>query len=509
MPYLTGPKNPKPDEDFDPDPETLAYSLSPTIPPETSTPPDEQELHSQEIDPPVYPSWTGLVGYPESFTRSREERELPDPRPAVYWYRRLQNSQALLHQHGPEDIVPLSSMYSLNPSGSPHVEHASFHAHQDTNLDTKTRQQNDSTSSDYQPVSSPDSSDFLTEYSDDDFSDYKDDLDETEFMASSPAFTDQSNTDPNVKCEFAEVCQMGADGEKTHYRKIISHIFGRNKSATKVFPQEVWVHYCRKHYQRARYRAGEWPFTQCNLLEESLIRMEQWGGVESFELILRRREQERIHGTDNQDDSGTDHGQTSQIPARPACKSTSHGKAHTVGRRNPRAVVAPVPDWLRDRTGKGLNFKDIGEIIREIRRYLKELRRVETKVSVKSETPNQSKKKKDPSVRTPVSPIRFPDIEIIPTFRTWALEEYERRCKLKREENTKKKGMELAKKKSPSKVSGGRSRGFNARANTPRSSHGVNDDVSRSPRTADIGKTGDRRQSLGRINSRGGVQKPL
>lgn len=65
-------------------------------------------------------------------------------------------------------------------------------------------------------------------------------------MASSPAFTDQSETDPNVKCEFAKVCQMGADGEQAHYRKTICHIFGRNKSATKVFSQEVQTKRSRK-----------------------------------------------------------------------------------------------------------------------------------------------------------------------------------------------------------------------------------------------------------------------
>ncbi|KAH2524907.1 hypothetical protein KXW97_003218, partial [Aspergillus fumigatus] len=83
-------------------------------------------------------------------------------------------------------------------------------------------------------------------------------------------------------------------GSGSHPRKLISHIFGRNKTSTKLFPSTVWVHYCRKHYQRARYRSRAWPFTQCELLLDSLGRMEAWGGVESFEVVLRRREMERL-----------------------------------------------------------------------------------------------------------------------------------------------------------------------------------------------------------------------
>lgn len=57
----------------------------------------------------------------------------------------------------------------------------------------------------------------------------------------------------------------------------------------------VWARYCRQHYQRARYRTETWIFMQCELLLQSLDRMQSWGLVESFELPLRRREAERIN----------------------------------------------------------------------------------------------------------------------------------------------------------------------------------------------------------------------
>lgn len=82
--------------------------------------------------------------------------------------------------------------------------------------------------------------------------------------------------------------------DSSHHRKVISHIFGRNKSCTTSIPSSVWVHYCRKHYQRARYRAdSQWALTQCDLAMKTIDNMELWGGVESFDMVLRRREMNR------------------------------------------------------------------------------------------------------------------------------------------------------------------------------------------------------------------------
>lgn len=56
-------------------------------------------------------------------------------------------------------------------------------------------------------------------------------------------------------CEYSTPCQMSTGSEGVYFRKVVSHLFGRNKTSTKLFPQHVWVLYCRRHYQRARYRA--------------------------------------------------------------------------------------------------------------------------------------------------------------------------------------------------------------------------------------------------------------
>ncbi|KAF3480002.1 uncharacterized protein GIQ15_06978 [Arthroderma uncinatum] len=94
------------------------------------------------------------------------------------------------------------------------------------------------------------------------------------------------------QCQFDETCSTGS----SHYRKVISHIFGRNKKCTVNIPDSVWIYHCRKHYQRARYRNDEWPFTQCRLAIDTISNMRAWGGVESFDLTLRRREEQRGPG---------------------------------------------------------------------------------------------------------------------------------------------------------------------------------------------------------------------
>lgn len=77
-------------------------------------------------------------------------------------------------------------------------------------------------------------------------------------------------------------------------RKIIAHVFGRNKACTCQIPDHCWVQWCRKHYQRLRHRMLEqgWIFLQINCLRIQLGRMEKWGEVKSFTIVLQRRFQE-------------------------------------------------------------------------------------------------------------------------------------------------------------------------------------------------------------------------
>ncbi|KAJ6014758.1 hypothetical protein N7540_009349 [Penicillium herquei] len=226
----------------------------------------------------------------------------------------------------------------------------------------------------------------------------------------------------NGLCEFSRPCGMTASPDGLHYRKVVSHFFGRNKASTKLFPDFIWVHYCRKHYQRARYRAAEWPFTQCELLLESLARMEEWGGVEDFELTLRRREVKRVASEEEAGnaDQLSDGGEGDEEPEE---WSEGEGEgdptpapATAAGRRHPVAQVAPVPDWLRQSVGRHMSFDDIRHIVHHIVQHMRQVAAAEEAELEASTAGTPARPRRLLTTR-----VRFPDIEILPSFRQWVL----------------------------------------------------------------------------------------
>lgn len=212
--------------------------------------------------------------------------------------------------------------------------------------------------------------------------------------------TDPNNEEFTPVCKFSHPCLMKPSPNGAHFRKIVSHIFGRNKSSTKLFPEWVWVWYCRRHYQRARYRAQQWPFTQCELLLQSLERMELWGQVQSFELRRRREAM-----------------QTDDQVEKPPTGQRSNG------RKPPTVVAAPVPEWLQQEIGVGQSFDDIRNIINRIREHLARLKRSEnSKKDTRTDsneartiTGEQTNLHKDTANRERNSQLQFPDVEILPT----------------------------------------------------------------------------------------------
>ncbi|RAH64453.1 putative pathogenicity factor, partial [Aspergillus aculeatinus CBS 121060] len=154
-----------------------------------------------------------------------------------------------------------------------------------------------------------------------------------------------------------------------HYRKLISHIFGRNKHSTKQIPATLWCcYYCRKHYQRARYRERDtWALTQCFWVGQMLQRLRTLPDLVGFRVQLRLRQQ--------------------QHPPRP--------------RPSPSPPVgAPmVPRWLVERitsrdNGEVWSFEETQALVGgEIREWLLELR------------------------ARNVAAGEFPDVEILPVWR--------------------------------------------------------------------------------------------
>ncbi|GAB1200199.1 hypothetical protein APSETT444_009566 [Aspergillus pseudonomiae] len=208
---------------------------------------------------------------------------------------------------------------------------------------------------------------------------------------------------PPPPCEFTNPCPA-IDDEKANNprRKVISHIFGRNKYATKRFPDHVWVHYCRQHYQRARYRV-EWPVTQCELLMVVLGRMERWGGVSGWEVVLRKREVQRLKGEDGGGEEVITATTTTGAGGRHSSSSAFSGLTPVQGqcgrRRKPTIVASPVADWLLREVGRDKSFADLRDLVRRVREDMDSLR----------------------GRGVPARRIVFPDIELLPTFQSWVL----------------------------------------------------------------------------------------
>jgi hypothetical protein len=165
----------------------------------------------------------------------------------------------------------------------------------------------------------------------------------------------------SVICMYIPNCDTGSQP-----RKAISHIFGRNKMCTRLIPQHVWVHYCRKHYQRSRYRnPKEYAKLQCDLVQQQIRRVHEWslqnqkqggsgGIVQDWGLAVRKREQKRL------EDLGS-------ARKRNAAAFEQESDEEENGRTGGAAVPATaVPNWLLALCGKGYSTQGILEIFNRL-----------------------------------------------------------------------------------------------------------------------------------------------
>lgn len=109
--------------------------------------------------------------------------------------------------------------------------------------------------------------------------------------AGGPAREPTNTTEEGPSCSYTAACSTGSP-----LRKVVSHIFGRNKLCTRQIPKGVWVHYCRKHYQRSRYRnPSGFALLQCDLVRKQIDRLDMWGGVSNWIIKIRKREELRLN----------------------------------------------------------------------------------------------------------------------------------------------------------------------------------------------------------------------
>ena len=97
----------------------------------------------------------------------------------------------------------------------------------------------------------------------------------------------------NYHCKAVPACVTQCHS----YRKIVSHIYGRNKACTQALPENAWVLWCRKHYQRLCFRAkkeGNWHLRQLQLVRQQLDKFEEMSVVESWTIMLGKKTSEQL-----------------------------------------------------------------------------------------------------------------------------------------------------------------------------------------------------------------------
>ncbi|OAA77225.1 hypothetical protein LEL_04048 [Akanthomyces lecanii RCEF 1005] len=160
--------------------------------------------------------------------------------------------------------------------------------------------------------------------------------------------------DQEAYCMFVKDCDTGSQ-----LRKAISHLFGRNKACTLRIPKHVWVYYCRKHYQRIRYRnAKTYPLNQMELVKLQIMRLQAWSEenrqqhngayIRMWTLSLRKREQSRIEngGGGIVDDAA------------------AHDARSTAG--------TAVPEWLIQRVASGYTTEEVLEVAERLHKEIKD-----------------------------------------------------------------------------------------------------------------------------------------
>ncbi|KAI5927031.1 hypothetical protein F4810DRAFT_699286 [Camillea tinctor] len=163
----------------------------------------------------------------------------------------------------------------------------------------------------------------------------------------------------SLACMYVDNCDTNSA-----LRKAISHIFGRNKLCTRMIPQHVWVHFCRKHYQRSRYRnAQEYAKLQCDLVQKQVRRVQGWsdenqrtgqaGVLQDWSLSMRKREQNRVQDKTNKKRPYREESADEEEDDDALDRAVLNGTA--------------VPDWLRSKCGDGYATSEIEEIVARLK----------------------------------------------------------------------------------------------------------------------------------------------
>jgi len=175
------------------------------------------------------------------------------------------------------------------------------------------------------------------------------------------------------KCSYCAGCMT-----ESPLRKVVSHIFGRNKLSTRQIPKNVWVYYCRKHYQRSRYRNPRgFARQQVQLVRRQCARLEQWGGVKQWVIKVRRREELRMNregdNAEDPDDAEDIEGDDGAVVdddadghAELVASGESSRRSSTTTPFRRRSSAGGGSNWLMKYTGSERTIQDVYRLLDKI-----------------------------------------------------------------------------------------------------------------------------------------------
>ena len=104
----------------------------------------------------------------------------------------------------------------------------------------------------------------------------------------------QRTIDTQCQANDGDGCYL----ESTDHRKIVSQYFGRNKRCTQLLTDDLWLVWCRKHYQQRRYnlqQEGIWHLKKLELVKIQIERFKESDRIASWDIVLHKTEQIRLN----------------------------------------------------------------------------------------------------------------------------------------------------------------------------------------------------------------------
>lgn len=196
--------------------------------------------------------------------------------------------------------------------------------------------------------------------------------------------TQRSKEDAQRPLLVAEgvTCSFGDCTLKSPFRRTISAFFGRNKKGGRDVPVRIWLHICRKHYQRTKYRdKDKYVNAQCDRIETQFDRLEEWSNatldanqgphIDYWTIVLGKKEADYQASQKNADGAKAKAAQVmgkGKTPNLEEDKDKPFIKEEAIDDIfDEKDNIWHAPAWLVALQGRRLSFKEIRKVFARLR----------------------------------------------------------------------------------------------------------------------------------------------